>query len=124
MNDSIDTIDGKYKDPNSSNKEQQPEFANNKYRSLKPEILVLEGVCTHLGCNPAYKPDSSDKSLGSDWKGGFFCACHGSKFDFAGKVFNGAPAGANLKVPPYKFVGENTVVIGEMPNNLNESELS
>ena len=73
-----------YKDPNSSNKEQQPEFANNKYRSLKPEILVLEGVCTHLGCNPAYKPDSSDKSLGSDWKGGFFCACHGSKFDFAG----------------------------------------
>ena len=124
MIDSIDTIAGKYKDPNSSNKEQQPEFANNKYRSLKPEILVLEGVCTHLGCNPAYKPDSSDKSLGSDWKGGFFCACHGSKFDFAGKVFNGAPAGANLKVPPYKFVGENTVVIGEMPNNLNESELS
>ncbi|GIR91930.1 MAG: ubiquinol-cytochrome c reductase iron-sulfur subunit [Thiotrichaceae bacterium] len=124
MIDSIDTIAGKYKDPNSSNKEQQPEFANNKYRSLKPEILVLEGVCTHLGCNPAYKPDSSDKSLGSDWKGGFFCACHGSKFDFAGKVFNGAPAGANLKVPPYKFVDENTVVIGEMPNNLNESELS
>jgi len=117
MLESIDTNDAKHKDPLSENLEQQPDFAKNKYRSLKPEILVLEGVCTHLGCNPAYKPDTTDTSLGKDFKGGFLCACHGSKFDFAGKVSNGSPAGANLKVPPYRFENENTIIVGELPAN-------
>ena len=115
MLDSIDTSRGKHKDPMSENIEQQPDFAKNKFRSLKPEILVLEGVCTHLGCNPAYKPDTKNSDLGKDWKGGFFCACHGSKFDLAGKVSNGSPAGANLKVPPYRFEDENIIIIGELP---------
>jgi len=106
MLDSINTSEKKHKDPLSQNAEQQPEFAKNKFRSLKPEILVLEGVCTHLGCNPAYKPSENK----------FFCACHGSNFDLAGKVSNGSPAGANLKVPPYRFEDENTIVVGELPN--------
>ena len=106
MLNSINTSEKKHKDPLSQNTEQQPEFAKNKFRSLKPEILVLEGVCTHLGCNPAYKPSENK----------FFCACHGSNFDLAGKVSNGSPAGANLKVPPYRFEDENTIVVGELPN--------
>ena len=105
MLESINTNEKKHKDPLSDNTEQQPNFAKNKFRSLKPEILVLEGVCTHLGCNPAYNPDQNN----------FFCACHGSKFDLAGKVSNGSPAGANLKVPPYRFEDENTIIVGEMP---------
>ena len=105
MLESINTNEKKHKDPLSNNTEQQPDFAKNKFRSLKPEILVLEGVCTHLGCNPAYNPDQNN----------FFCACHGSKFDLAGKVSNGSPAGANLKVPPYRFEDENTIIVGEMP---------
>ena len=107
MLDSINTNENKHKDPMSENTEQQPEFAKNKFRSLKPEILVLEGVCTHLGCNPAYKPGENK----------FFRACHGSNFDLAGKVANGSPAGANLKVPPYRFEDENTIIVGELPDN-------
>jgi len=106
----INTNEEKYKDPMSENTEQQPDFAKNKYRSLKPEILVLEGVCTHLGCNPAYKPSENK----------FFCACHGSNFDLAGKVANGSPASANLKVPPYRFEDENTIVVGELPESDNK----
>ncbi|MDA7842005.1 ubiquinol-cytochrome c reductase iron-sulfur subunit [Gammaproteobacteria bacterium] len=123
MLDSINISDSQHKDPMSENIEQQPEFAKNKYRSLKPEILVLEGVCTHLGCNPAYKPDINDDNLGKDWEGGFFCACHGSKFDLAGKVSNGSPAGANLKVPPYRFEDENTIIVGELPADNEESKV-
>ena len=123
MLDSINISDSQNKDPMSENIEQQPEFAKNKYRSLKPEILVLEGVCTHLGCNPAYKPDINDDNLGKDWEGGFFCACHGSKFDLAGKVSNGSPAGANLKVPPYRFEDENTIIVGELPADNEESKV-
>ena len=123
MLDSINISDSQHKDPMSENIEQQPEFAKNKYRSLKPDILVLEGVCTHLGCNPAYKPDINDDNLGKDWEGGFFCACHGSKFDLAGKVSNGSPAGANLKVPPYRFEDENTIIVGELPADNEESKV-
>jgi len=123
MLDSINISDSQHKDPMSENIEQQPNFAKNKYRSLKPEILVLEGVCTHLGCNPAYKPDINDDNLGKDWEGGFFCACHGSKFDLAGKVSNGSPAGANLKVPPYRFEDENTIIVGELPADNEESKV-
>jgi len=123
MLDSINISGSQHKDPMSENIEQQPDFAKNKYRSLKPEILVLEGVCTHLGCNPAYKPDVNDDNLGKDWEGGFFCACHGSKFDLAGKVSNGSPAGANLKVPPYRFEDENTIIVGELPADNEESKV-
>ena len=118
----INTNKEKHKDPMSENTEQQPDFAKNKYRSLKPEILVLEGVCTHLGCNPAYKPAQSSNGLGKDWEGGFFCACHGSRFDYAGKVSNGSPARSNLKVPPYRFEDENTIIVGELPQSNDKNK--
>jgi len=91
--------------------EQQPEYAKNKYRSLNPEYLVLVGVCTHLGCSPKYKP--YEKELGPEWPGGFYCPCHGSSFDLAGRVFKDVPAPINLEVPPYRFSGEKAIIIGE-----------
>ena len=93
--------------------EQQPEYAKNDNRSIKPEILVLEGVCTHLGCSPQFKPREMSADLGADWVGGFYCPCHGSKFDFAGRVYKGAPAPTNLKVPPHTYLAETTILIGE-----------
>ena len=92
--------------------EMQPIYAQNKYRSVKPEFLILVGVCTHLGCSPLYKP-GENKELGLEWKGGFFCPCHGSKFDLSGRVFKGMPAGTNLEVPPYYFVSDTKLVVGE-----------
>ncbi len=94
---------------------EQPDFARNPHRSLQPEFLVLVGVCTHLGCNPTYRPDAAPRDLGADWPGGFFCACHGSRFDMAGRVYTNVPANANLRVPPYRFVSETRILIGEMP---------
>ena len=90
---------------------QQPFYAKNKFRSIKPEYLVLIGICTHLGCSPKYKP--TEKELGPDWPGGFYCPCHGSLFDLAGRVLTGVPAPINLEVPPYRFVNEHTIIIGE-----------
>jgi ubiquinol-cytochrome c reductase iron-sulfur subunit len=98
------------RDPN-SNESLQPEYANNDVRSIKENMLVLVGLCTHLGCVPLYKPKMGE--LDSTWKGGFFCPCHGSKFDLSGRVFKGVPAPTNLSVPPHKYVGENHLVIGE-----------
>ncbi len=86
----------------------QPAYAKNEHRSIKPEYLVVVGICTHLGCSPTYRPE-----ITADWMGGFFCPCHGSKFDFAGRVFKGVPAPTNLVIPPHKFVAENVVLIGE-----------
>lgn len=97
------------RDPN-SNVDQQPNFAQNQYRSRRPEFLVLVGVCTHLGCSPTYRPDP--KGVAPDWPGGFFCSCHGSKFDLAGRVYKGVPAPVNLEVPPYAFIDDNTLLIG------------
>lgn len=91
--------------------DQQPEYAQNQYRSINPEFLVLIGICTHLGCSPKYKPNLGE--LGPDWPGGFFCPCHGSMFDLSGRVFKGVPAPINLEVPPYHFLDEHTIVIGE-----------
>lgn len=91
--------------------EQQPAYAQNLHRSINPEYLVLIGICTHLGCSPKYKP--SLQELGPDWPGGFFCPCHGSTFDLSGRVFKGVPAPINLEVPPYHFLNEQTIVIGE-----------
>ncbi|HEY0720362.1 MAG TPA: ubiquinol-cytochrome c reductase iron-sulfur subunit [Gammaproteobacteria bacterium] len=102
-------------DPNSDNTAQQPEWAKNEFRSLEAhkEILVLVGICTHLGCSPTYRPDLAPADLGADWKGGFFCPCHGSRFDLAGRVFSGVPAPKNLVVPPYLFLSDSRVLIGE-----------
>jgi ubiquinol-cytochrome c reductase iron-sulfur subunit len=91
--------------------EQQPTYAKNRHRSIKPEYLVLVGICTHLGCSPKYTPQVNE--LGPNWRGGFYCPCHGSTFDLAGRVFKGVPAPINLEVPPYRFVNDHVIIIGE-----------
>jgi ubiquinol-cytochrome c reductase iron-sulfur subunit len=93
--------------------EQQPPYARNEYRSRKPEFLVVIGLCTHLGCSPTYLPPDAPHDFGPDWKGGFNCPCHGSRFDLAGRVYKGVPAPSNLVVPPYKFVGKTRILIGD-----------
>lgn len=111
MIESLKAVEPRLTDPGSKSSEQ-PKYAENEYRSAKPEIMVMEGVCTHLGCSPQLKAADAKAEMGADWVGGFYCPCHGSKFDLAGRVFRGAPAPVNLKVPPYTLT-ENTVVIGE-----------
>jgi ubiquinol-cytochrome c reductase iron-sulfur subunit len=91
----------------------QPDYAKNEYRSIKPDIVVLVGVCSHLGCSPQYKGMDAKAEMGADWTGGFYCPCHGSKFDFAGRVYKGVPAPVNLTVPPYVFVSDTKLIIGE-----------
>lgn len=103
--------DSKLTDPNSESAEQ-PDYAQNATRSIKPEYVVLVGICTHLGCSPTFRPELAPADLGADWKGGFFCPCHGSKFDLAGRVFSGVPAPKNLQVPPYKFLSETKILVG------------
>ena len=98
------------RDPNSEVAEQQPEYAVNESRAVKPEWLVMEGSCTHLGCAPL--EDFGARPVES-WLGGFFCPCHGSKFDFAGRVFKGVPAPTNLRIPPYRFVRDDLILIGQ-----------
>ena len=95
--------------------EMQPAYAQNAARAIKPEYLVVVGVCTHLGCSPTYRPEIAPPDLGADWEGGFFCPCHGSKFDLSGRVYAGVPAPTNLEVPPYRFAGDDTIVVGEDP---------
>jgi ubiquinol-cytochrome c reductase iron-sulfur subunit len=112
MLDSLKGVAGKLSDP-ASKSSAQPKYAENEYRSQKPEVMVMEGVCTHLGCSPQLKSADAKGEMGADWSGGFYCPCHGSKFDLAGRVFRGAPAPTNLTVPPYTFVSDNTLVIGE-----------
>jgi ubiquinol-cytochrome c reductase iron-sulfur subunit len=112
MIESLKAVAPRLSDPNSKASEQ-PKYAENEYRSARPDLLVLVGVCTHLGCSPQEKPAEAKAEMGADWPGGFYCPCHGSKFDFAGRVFNGSPAPTNLVVPPYTVVSDNKVVIGE-----------
>ncbi|MGH1440930.1 MAG: ubiquinol-cytochrome c reductase iron-sulfur subunit [Cellvibrionaceae bacterium] len=108
----LEKVDGEVSDPDSSNP-QQPEYAQNENRSIKPEFMIMLGVCTHLGCAPQFRPDVGAKDLGGDaWQGGFFCPCHGSKFDLAGRVYKGVPAPLNLEVPPHVYDTDTTVVIG------------
>jgi len=109
----LSSQDDSLRDPSSSVTEQQPEYCINEGRSIREELMVLVGICTHLGCSPTYRPELAPEDLGADWKGGFFCPCHGSKFDLAGRVFKGVPAPINLVVPPYYFQGDNRIVIGE-----------
>ncbi|MBE9568765.1 MAG: ubiquinol-cytochrome c reductase iron-sulfur subunit [Proteobacteria bacterium] len=105
-------IDDLLRDPSSENADQQPAYAQNENRSIKPEILVLVGICTHLGCSPTFRPEIGSVDLGADWLGGFFCPCHSSRFDLAGRVFQGVPAPTNLVVPPHKYVSDNVIVVG------------
>jgi ubiquinol-cytochrome c reductase iron-sulfur subunit len=93
---------------------QQPAYATNEYRSIKPEIMVAIGICTHLGCSPKEKfAHGSAEGMPADWPGGFFCPCHGSKFDLAGRVFKNVPAPTNLEVPPYKYLTDSRLMIGD-----------
>jgi len=108
----LPTLNDTLRDPDSAIP-QQPEYAQNEYRSIKPEILVLIGICTHLGCSPTYRPDVAPADLGPDWKGGFFCPCHGSRFDIAGRVYAGVPAPTNLPVPPHRYLSDDEIMIGE-----------
>lgn len=112
MIETLNKLKSQLRDPNSDETSQQPEFAKNEYRSLNEEFLVLVGICTHLGCSPEYKPEQGEGGLGDGWLGGFYCACHGSRFDLAGRVYKNVPANKNLEVPPYSFVTENRILIG------------
>jgi ubiquinol-cytochrome c reductase iron-sulfur subunit len=106
-------LDPELADPGSKMK-QQPDYAKNEARSIKPEYLVLIGICTHLGCSPTQKlAPGGESGLGDSWKGGFFCPCHGSKFDLAGRVYKGVPAPTNLEVPPHTYVSDTRLVIGQ-----------
>ncbi|MEW6168091.1 MAG: ubiquinol-cytochrome c reductase iron-sulfur subunit [Pseudomonadota bacterium] len=107
-------VAGDLRDPNSE-EEQQPEYAQNEARAIKPELLVMVGSCTHLGCSPTFRPDHPAPEIDPNWLGGFYCPCHGSKFDLAGRVYKGVPAPLNLVVPPHRYEGENTIVVGEDP---------
>jgi ubiquinol-cytochrome c reductase iron-sulfur subunit len=98
-----------------SKRTNEPDYAKNAGRSTKPELAVLVAVCTHLGCIPTYRPEPNAPDLGSSWPGGFYCPCHGSKFDLAGRVFKNVPAPTNLEVPPYSFASETTLLIGVDP---------
>ena len=104
-------LDSQVADPKSE-KDQQPQYAQNETRSIKPAILVVEGVCTHLGCSPVYRKDIAPADLGADWLGGFFCPCHGSKFDLAGRVYKSVPAPTNLVVPPHTYLSDTSLLIG------------
>lgn len=109
---SLNKVTGQLSDPDSE-VPQQPVYATNETRSIKPEMLVMIGICTHLGCSPTYRPDVAPADLGADWLGGFFCPCHGSKFDFSGRVYSGVPAPTNLEVPPHQYVTDSLILIGE-----------
>jgi ubiquinol-cytochrome c reductase iron-sulfur subunit len=108
---SLEGIEDQLRDP-SSEQEQQPLYAQNRYRSIKEEYLVLVGICTHLGCSPQHLADGAFAEYAEGVPEGFFCPCHGSKFDMAGRVFQGVPAPLNLVVPPYQFLTDTTLLIG------------
>jgi len=114
MLETVKQNEGKVADPRSERKKElTPEYARNEYRSVKPEYLIVVGICTHLGCSPVDKFKAQAEPFESDWKGGFYCPCHGSLFDLAGRVYKNKPAPDNLEVPPHKFLSDSKIVIGE-----------
>ena len=115
MLESLQEVRDKLRDPDSKVTSQQPPYARNKTRSIKPEYFVCIGICTHLGCVPRFRPDVAPKDLGEDWHGGYFCPCHGSRFDLAGRVYKGVPAPSNLVIPPHHYETDTGLVIGEDP---------
>ena len=108
----VQADDERVADP-ASKRSHQPEYAKNEFRSLKPEYLILVGICTHLGCSPVDRLQAQPEPFAADWRGGFYCPCHGSLFDLAGRVYKNKPAPDNLTVPPYKFLSDTKIVIGE-----------
>ncbi len=116
--DALPTLDANLRDPKSENADQQPAYIRQvspELRSFKPEISVLVGLCTHLGCSPEIKAEIRPEPFDPEWKGGYFCPCHKSRFDMAGRVFQGVPAPTNLVVPPHHYADDNTIVIGVDP---------
>ena len=111
----LPTLDERLRDPKSDNADQTPAFAKNEARSIKPDVAVIVGICTHLGCVPGYVPEMLPQPFDAGWKGGFYCPCHQSRFDLAGRVFQGVPAPSNLEVPPYHFVDDTHLVVGVAP---------
>ena len=114
--DTLKTLDKELRDPKSE-VSSQPVYATNAYRSSNPEYLVVIGICTHLGCSPTFRPDLAPVDLGPAWKGGFFCPCHGSRYDLAGRVYSGVPAPLNLEVPPYNYLSEQRILVGQDPTD-------
>jgi ubiquinol-cytochrome c reductase iron-sulfur subunit len=114
----LPSLDSQLRDPKSDNLDQTPDFAKNPARTIagKENIAVIVGVCTHLGCSPTFVPEMLPQAFDSQWKGGFYCPCHQSRFDLAGRVFQGVPAPSNLEVPPYHFVDDNTIIVGVLPD--------
>ena len=112
MLDLLSKHDEELADP-ASDVPQQPEYSHNPARSIRPEFLVVLGICTHLGCSPTFRPEIAPADLGANWAGGWFCPCHGSRFDLAGRVFKGVPAPTNLIIPPHKYLSETTLLIGD-----------
>lgn len=115
---SLAKVESQLRDPK-SDESLQPSNSKNQARSIKPEIFVAIGICTHLACSPTYRPEIGPADLGNDWKGGFFCACHGSRFDIAGRVFQGVPAPTNLVIPDYRYIDDNRIIIGEDSEEAN-----
>lgn len=114
MLEGIKKLNDMVRDPESK-EPQQPPYVEGIYRSIKPEVVVLVGICTHLGCVPTYRPEVAPADLGPDWLGGFFCPCHGSHYDLAGRVYDSQPAPLNLEVPPYRYDDDVTLTIGLDP---------
>jgi len=112
MLDNIEKLDDELRDP-LSKEPQQPGYVEGIFRSTKPEYAIIVGICTHLGCSPQFVPEVKPQEFDENWVGGFFCPCHGSRFDLAGRVFKGVPAPKNLEIPPYRYLDDQTVVIGE-----------
>ena len=113
--DALTSVDASLRDPKSENTAQQPDYAKNEHRSIKPEWLVVTGICTHLGCVPDFFPELKPEPFDPQWKGGFYCPCHKSRYDMSGRVYSGVPAPANLAVPPYHFVDDAHILIGVDP---------
>jgi ubiquinol-cytochrome c reductase iron-sulfur subunit len=112
MLDTLPKLDARLADPK-SDVDHQPPYCKNEYRSIKPTLWIAVGICTHLGCSPTFRPEVAPADLGGDWLGGFFCPCHQSKFDLAGRVFAGVPAPTNLIVPPHRYATDTKIVVGE-----------
>lgn len=118
--DRLPSLDDRLRDPDSQAAQQLPQYRN-RYRSLKPPYLVAVGICTHLGCIPTFRPDVAPGDLGPRWVGGFFCACHGSRYDLAGRVYDGSPAPYNLPIPPYFFLNDTVLRIGELQDGSEQN---
>lgn len=112
MIDSLSKTTAQVSDPN-SDQPQQPAYCKNETRSIKPQYLVMQGKCTHLGCSPLLKPEHPAPEIDANWQGGYFCPCHGSKYDLAGRVFKGMPAPLNMPIPPHRYVTDTMLIIGE-----------